>query len=70
MSHVSTRFGSRLRVLRREQHWTQRQLADVLGMDRSFISDLERGRKSVTLYYLKTIADGFHLTVAELLDGI
>ncbi len=70
VSHVSTRFGSRLRQLRRERQLTQAQFADRVGMDRSYLSDVERGTKSMTLSYLKRVAEGFQLTVAELLDGI
>ena len=69
MSNVSVRFGYRLRSLRRDRKLTQVQLADYLGIDRSFISDVERGKKSMTLGYLATVADGFHLTVTQLLDG-
>ena len=70
MSHVSIRFGSRLRQLRREKQLTQLQLAEMLGVDRSYLSDVERGTKGMTLPYLKKVADGFQLTLAELLDGI
>ncbi len=70
MSHVSIRFGSRLRQLRRERQLTQLQLAEMLGVDRSYLSDVERGRTGMTLPYLKKVADGFQLTLSELLDGI
>ena len=70
MSHVSARFGSRLRQLRRERRLTQVQLASMLGVNRGYLSEMECGKKSMTLLYLKKIADGFQLTLAELLDGI
>ena len=41
---ILRRFGLRLRELRRQHGWTQIQLADYLGIDRSFISDVECGR--------------------------
>ena len=49
---------------------TQQKLADLLGMDRSFISDVERGRKSMSLLFLDIVAQGFKLTLSELLDGL
>ena len=67
---ISTRFGHRLRQLRLARKWTQTQLADFLGIDRSFISDLERGRKSISLSYLETIAQGFDLKLEQLLIDI
>ena len=67
---ISTRFGRRLSQLRHSRQLTQAQLADFLGMDRSFISDLERGKKSISLSYLDTIARRFNLTLEQLLLDI
>jgi transcriptional regulator with XRE-family HTH domain len=36
-------FGVRLRTLRRERGWTQRQLADQVGLDFTYLSKLENG---------------------------
>ncbi len=70
MAPLATRFGLRLRSLRRERNFTQIQLADHLGIDRSFISDIERGNKTITLSYLETVAQGFELTLGQLLEGV
>ena len=64
--HISDRFGACLRTLRKERGYTQVSLAAHLGIDRSFISDVERGRKNLSLSYLETIALGFGLTLSEL----
>lgn len=67
---VNTRFGRKLRALRREHRWTQLQMADILGINRSYISEIERGRKSVSLGMLEVIALGFEMSLAELLRDI
>ena len=67
---LATRFGSRLRSLRYEKGMTQLQVALEFGIDRTFISDLERGRKSVSLPFLEVFALGFGLSLSELLDQI
>ncbi len=64
---IPVRFGRRLRSLRLERGLTQVQLADHLGIDRPFLSDVERGKKSMTLSYLETVAQGFDMSLAELL---
>jgi transcriptional regulator with XRE-family HTH domain len=46
------------------------RMAVDLGIDRGFISDLERGRKAVSLRILEVFALGFEMTLSELLDGI
>jgi transcriptional regulator with XRE-family HTH domain len=35
-----------LKALRKAKGWTQVQMADALGIDRSYISDMERGKKN------------------------
>ncbi len=70
MSPISARFGLRLRSLRVSRGYTQVQLADFLGIDRSYLSDLERGRKSLTLSYLETVAQGFKISMSELLTDL
>ncbi len=67
---VSSRFGARLRELRRERNLTQLRMANDFGIDRSFISDVERGRKSISLPMLEVIALGMKLSLSELLQSI
>ena len=67
---VSSRFGVRLRELRRERNMTQLRMAVEFGIDRTFISDVERGRKSISLPMLEVLALGFNLSLSELLRDI
>ena len=63
-------FGNRLRDLRQQRGLTQIQLADYLGIDRSFISEVECGKKAISLSYLETVAQGFNVSLAELLRDL
>lgn len=63
-------FGDRLRELRRERGWTQEQLAEAAGMDRSFIADIERGARFPGLERCWRIADGLGITLSEMFDGL
>lgn len=67
---VNLRFGLKLRSLRRANQWTQLEMAIILGINRSYISEVERGHKSISLGLLEVIALGFHMTIADLLSGI
>lgn len=67
---VSSRFGARLRELRRERNLTQLRMANDFGIDRSFISDVERGRKSISLPMLEVIALGMKISLSDLLQDI
>ena len=68
--NVTVRFGKRLRKLRKEKGWTQVQMADTLGIDRSYISDMERGKKNVCLPTLEVMAIGFKITLSRLLSRL
>ena len=63
---VSSRFGRRLRELRLERQLTQTDMAKRFGIDRSFISDVERGRKSISLPMLEVIAIGLNVSLSQL----
>lgn len=67
---VGQRFGVRLRELRRQHRMTQIDMAVGFGIDRSYISDIECGKKGISLATLEVIAIGFHLKLADLLRDI
>jgi DNA-binding XRE family transcriptional regulator len=46
---IAVRFGMRLRRLRKNRGWTQVRTAEEFGIDRSYISDMECGKKNVCL---------------------
>lgn len=58
-SDICVRFGKRLRTLRKEREWTQVYMAEHVGMDRSFISDLENGEKEICVRNLEVLVLGF-----------
>jgi transcriptional regulator with XRE-family HTH domain len=60
-------LGKRLRTLRKQRAWTQVYMAEVVGIDRSFISDLENGKKEICIRNLEVLATAFGLTISKLL---
>lgn len=67
---ISSRFGVRLRELRHEKKLTQLRMAVDFGIDRSYISDVERGCKAVSLPMLEVMALGFDLSLSELFRNL
>lgn len=67
---VGSRFGVRLRIMRKERAMTQLQMAITFGMDRSYISDVERGRKSISLPMLEVIALGMKVSLSVLFQDL
>lgn len=68
--HVGERFGKKLRCLRKERQLTQEEMSRIFGIDRSFISDVERGVRSMSLHTLEVVAIGMNLSLSELLRNI
>ena len=66
-SDICVRFGGRLRKLRKQRGWTQVYMAEHVGIDRSFISDLENGKKEICIRNLEVLARAFEMTVSKLL---
>ncbi len=45
-------------------------MADALGVDRSYISDMEQGKKNVCLPTMEVIALGFEISIAKLISRL
>lgn len=62
----SSRFGAEVRRLRLEIGLSQETLAELAGLDRTFISMIERGTRKPTLDSAKRIAEGLNKPLSEL----
>lgn len=49
VSPISVAFGKAIRQERRNKEMTQEELAEKCGLDRTYISQIERGLKNPTL---------------------
>ncbi|QZP09855.1 helix-turn-helix domain-containing protein [Caenibius sp. WL] len=62
-------FARRLREARRETGLTQARLAELAGLDRTYISHLERGVANPSLAKMVQLARIVGKSVADLLRG-
>ncbi len=67
---ILVRLGRRVRELRTAQDLSQEDFAAECGLDRTYISGIERGRRNVSLRNLEIIADTFGISLAELFKGL
>lgn len=63
-------FGNVLRAIRTSRNLSQEQLGHITGLDRTYISGLERGKRNPTLKVLASIAFCLNVTLSQLLEGI
>ena len=63
-------LGRRIAFLRSKRNLSQLSLALNCNVAKSYLSDLERGRRNPTILLLNKIAVGLNVTLEELLMGI
>ncbi len=59
----------KIRQLRKRRSWTLEQLAELSGVSRSMLSQVERGAANPTLAVAFRIATAFGLSLGDLVDG-
>jgi transcriptional regulator with XRE-family HTH domain len=64
------RLGQRISRLRKRLGWTQAVLAEKVGVDRSFLADVERGKRNISILNLALIAEGLGVTLAQLFSRL
>jgi transcriptional regulator with XRE-family HTH domain len=65
-----TRLGDRIRRLRKKHGWTQVEFAERVGIDRSFLADVERGKRNVSILNLELIAKGLRVSLSQLFSRL
>ena len=65
---VRERLAVNMKRLRKERGWSQETLADAAGLDRTYISGIERVVRNPTATVLERIASALSRTMGELLD--
>jgi transcriptional regulator with XRE-family HTH domain len=64
---IRERLGTNVRRFRLEKGWTQDDLAEVTGLDRTYISGIERGRRNPSLLVIQRIALALGIAESKLL---
>ena len=59
-------FGERLRELRTERNLSQERLAELAGLDRNYIGQIERAERNVALVNIVRIAKALEVGPGEL----
>jgi transcriptional regulator with XRE-family HTH domain len=60
-------FGTNVKLYRQNQKLSQEKLAEKCGLHRTYISDIERFRRSISLDNIQKIADALDIKAYQLL---
>ncbi|HEU5046649.1 MAG TPA: helix-turn-helix transcriptional regulator [Rickettsiales bacterium] len=63
-------FGERIRKLRKEKGFSQENFAYECGLHRTYMGDVERGERNISIDNIIKIAHALGIAISDLFDGI
>ncbi|NPT33209.1 helix-turn-helix domain-containing protein [Paraburkholderia xenovorans] len=67
MSGLVREFGATVRRLREARGWSQEQLAEYAGLNRSYVGEVERGSAIASIVTVDKLARAFQVPIEHLL---
>jgi transcriptional regulator with XRE-family HTH domain len=65
---IRVRFGVAVRMRRSELGISQEELAGRADLHRTYIADIERGTRNVSLINIERIAEGLEISIGDLVS--
>jgi transcriptional regulator with XRE-family HTH domain len=63
-------FGQRVREIRKQQNFSQEELAERCNLHRTYIGGIERGERNLALVNIARIAKALEVDMCVLLEGL
>lgn len=67
MADIREILGTKIRKVRREKKMSQEDLAFESGLHRTYISDIERGSRNISIKNIEKIAKALEVSLKELM---
>ena len=68
--NINVQLGMRIRYLRKQKGLSQEDLALEAGVNKNYLSDLERGERNPTVAIVEKIASALEVDLSTLFKGI
>ncbi|NMH24806.1 helix-turn-helix domain-containing protein [Flavobacterium solisilvae] len=62
------KFGSKVKQLREQKGYSIEYLANIADIDRTYISDIEKGNRNVSLLIIEKLAKSLEVDIKILFD--
>lgn len=63
---IQEKFGTTIRELRQKKKLSQEKLALDAGIDRTYIGDIEKGTRNVSIEIVEKLSNYFQMPISEL----
>lgn len=70
MATLRVKFGRAVRTLRSNASYSQESFADAIGVHRTQMGTLERGKGNPTLETIAAVAKGLRISISELFEAV
>ncbi|QYK70172.1 MULTISPECIES: helix-turn-helix domain-containing protein [Paenibacillus] len=67
MTKLRNSVGERIRTIRKAKGLTQQQLAELSGLDDSYIGSVERGERNFSIDTLEKVLTALNVSISELM---
>ena len=69
-SNIQVRFGNAVRKLRTQKNISQEDFADMCGLHRTYISDIELGKRNISIENIERIALALNISLPDLFKEV
>lgn len=66
---IKLKIGQRIKYLRKELGLSQESLAYEAEVDRTYVTDVENGRRNVSIEILEKLVKALNVSIAEFFDA-
>ncbi|MDD3119812.1 MAG: helix-turn-helix transcriptional regulator [Candidatus Gracilibacteria bacterium] len=67
---IKIKFGEKIRILRNERNLSQESLGFKAKLHRTYIGNVERGEKNLTLENIEKLSKALNITLNELFNDL
>jgi len=65
---LKEKFGKKINVLREQKGYSIEYLANIANIDRTYISDIEKGKRNVSLLIIEKLSKALNVSIKELFN--
>ncbi|MFH6955772.1 helix-turn-helix domain-containing protein [Flavobacterium aquidurense] len=66
--NLKEKFGHTIKLLREQKGYSIEYLANIANIDRTYISDIEKGKRNVSLLIIEKLSKALEVNIQELFN--